>query len=178
MWPWCAATCNAVFPLLFWFTWNQIGKNSISRFEMQMFIKCSCDEWSYKLPLLVTNWTRWLSVGRWSYKLHQMVGYQLENCQINCTKCTYVCKLILSNETQHEKSKSRILAGYQILHLTLPKTCTWVDFILVVLRQMTPLKLQLHTARGCNFQSFAFLNYIIFGCSGIQIYEVRNESSG
>ena len=32
-----------------------------------------------------------------------MVGYQLENCQINYTECTYVWKLILSTETQHER---------------------------------------------------------------------------
>ena len=51
------------------------------------------------------------------------------------------CKLILSNGTITKES------------------CNWIEFISVAHCQMTPLKVWLHTARGCNYQSFACPSY-------------------
>ena len=73
------------------------------------------------------------------------------------------CKLFLSNGTITKES------------------CNWFEFISVAQCQMTPLKVWLHTARGCNHQSFACPSYaLMFGCSVTQYYdpEVRDESSG
>ena len=51
------------------------------------------------------------------------------------------CKLIFCNGTITKES------------------CNWIEFISVAQCQMTPLKVWLHTARGCNHPSFACPSY-------------------
>ena len=92
----------------------------------------------------------WQIISRKGEKIVNPCMLFICRCNVNVMKSK--CKLILSNGTITKES------------------CNWIEFISVAQCQMTSLKVWLHTALGCNHQSFVCPSYsLMFGCSGTQI---------
>ena len=73
-----------------------------------------------------------------------------------------LAKIIVNLKIQEEAIASYCLMLATPMVTITKESCNWIEFISVAQCQMTPLKVWLYTALGCNHQSFACPSYSLY----------------